>query len=567
MSQRSAAAPTTIFVQVAAYRDPQLVPTVRDMLSKADSPSALSFGVCWQHGPDDDVASLGFVEAPPFLATLRLDPVPFAESRGLCWARSRTNALYRGEALTMQIDSHHRFVPHWDSLMLQDYAACLALSAKPILTTYLPPFDPDEYDKDGGSSSTTSREPTLMKQYRFHPGAKLLGSMPWYVPPDRRRSHREAGRAVVRARCLSGHFYLTAGSFVEDVPYDPDLYFGGEIEEVSMSIRAWTHGYDLFSPSGALDTIGWHEYTRKARPKHWDDHSNWTVLEKRSRERFDALCGRASSSDLGAFGVGGARTLAEYCAFAGVDFARCRIQRATLDVEDPPNDPDGAWVDRFDAEGEVDGGDKASATPAPIAGGGANTVVSDASSWRGTYRSCWSAEMIRKDMRSHGDKPPKMLALGLEDERGKSLVRADICGADVLSCATKDVRYDGRIGAPARFVLWPMFEGGAWGTRQEGRVTRIAAAAAEEPPSARDRRVDVSAVFEPAADESQRMAKEDVDAVVRMACADARSGVAGGQQAEGLKAMLRNLRERGINVEVEYVFSFGMAASPPPERK
>ena len=46
-----------------------------------------------------------------------------------------------------------------------------------------------------------------------------------------------------------------------NVPYDPTLYFLGE--EITLAVRAYTHGYDLFHPS---ETIVWHEYTRNGRP-------------------------------------------------------------------------------------------------------------------------------------------------------------------------------------------------------------------------------------------------------------------------------------------------------------
>ena len=38
----------TIFVQIASYRDPQLLPTLRDCIAKATRPDLLRFGVCWQ---------------------------------------------------------------------------------------------------------------------------------------------------------------------------------------------------------------------------------------------------------------------------------------------------------------------------------------------------------------------------------------------------------------------------------------------------------------------------------------------------------------------------------------
>jgi hypothetical protein len=72
----------------------------------------------------------------------------------------------------------------------------------------------------------------------------------------------------LRARFLSGGFLFAPGSFINEVPYDPKLYFLGE--EASMTVRAFIHGYDLFQ---SHETIVWHDYVRKDAVKHWDDHT------------------------------------------------------------------------------------------------------------------------------------------------------------------------------------------------------------------------------------------------------------------------------------------------------
>ena len=43
----------TIFVQIASYRDPQLIPTIEDMFSNAKYPENLVVGICWQHSLED----------------------------------------------------------------------------------------------------------------------------------------------------------------------------------------------------------------------------------------------------------------------------------------------------------------------------------------------------------------------------------------------------------------------------------------------------------------------------------------------------------------------------------
>ena len=42
-----------IFIQVASYRDPQLIPTIESALENAKHPENLVFGIARQYHPDD----------------------------------------------------------------------------------------------------------------------------------------------------------------------------------------------------------------------------------------------------------------------------------------------------------------------------------------------------------------------------------------------------------------------------------------------------------------------------------------------------------------------------------
>jgi hypothetical protein len=128
----------SIFVSIAAYRDPQLVPTIRDCLAKARYPDQLRFGICWQHGPEGP--ELPYRSDPRF----RIVDVDWRESRGTCWARAEIMRLSEGEEFFLQLDSHHRFVQDWDAKLL--HHAERSGSAKPILTAYATPFTPGEPD-------------------------------------------------------------------------------------------------------------------------------------------------------------------------------------------------------------------------------------------------------------------------------------------------------------------------------------------------------------------------------------------------------------------------------------
>lgn len=322
----------SIFIQIASYRDPELVPTILDCVRKAKNPENLNFGICWQR---DETESLDqFKDNPHF----RISEHHYSDSQGLGWARAITNSLYDGEKYTLQIDSHHRFVQNWDEICLEDFNQSLQFSKKPILSTYCTPFDPKS------SESEWSTTPCLMSQYEFSPD-RLLMSMPWLIQDHKKRNQ------VIKARTISGHFYFTFGEFIQEVPYDPDIYFGGYVEETTMSLRAFTHGYDFYSP---YRMIMWHEYTRNYRSKHWDDHGKESKTEKTSSER-DRFARRKTRQlfgteenniDMGKFDVGTERTLRDYEVYGGFDFKKCRIQNYTLKVKEPPNPLD--WEEQFE---------------------------------------------------------------------------------------------------------------------------------------------------------------------------------------------------------------------------
>lgn len=314
-----------IFVQIASYRDPQLVPTLRSLFDNADNPEMFNVGIVWQK---DDNESLEEFEGHPQVKYLTFD---YKDSHGLGWARSQNVQLFDGEELTLQIDSHHRFLKGWDTLMLEDYEQALSFSENPILSTYLTPFKVS----DGDDPNQYNETPCLMSQYKFSDD-KLLMSMPWYIQDFKERD------TVIKARTISGHFYLVNSKFIHEVPYDPDIYFGGYCEETTMSVRAWTSGYDFFSP---YRQYIWHEYTREGRPKHWEDHGKKSKTNKTSGERDSyarkktrQIFGQEKNDiRLGKFGLGKKRTLKQYEDFCGFDFKKCELQDYTLEVKEPPN--------------------------------------------------------------------------------------------------------------------------------------------------------------------------------------------------------------------------------------
>jgi hypothetical protein len=137
------------------------------------------------------------------------------------------------------------------------------------------------------------------------------------------------------ARFYSAHFAFTTGNFVKEVPHDPNYYFHGE--EISVGVRAYTWGYDLFHPH---KVICWHEYTRKNKAKHWDDSKDWYTKNNesflRNRKLFQ-MDGETRDMDFGSYDFGKVRSLEDYERYSGVSFRRRSVQQYTIDKKTPPN--------------------------------------------------------------------------------------------------------------------------------------------------------------------------------------------------------------------------------------
>lgn len=306
-----------IFVQIASYRDSELIPTIKDCIDKAKWPENLVFAICWQHDEKENLDE--YKNDPRF----KIIDVPYEKSQGACWARSLINELYDGEEYTLQLDSHHRFEKNWDETCINLIKELQADGyKKPLLTSYIPSYEPK--NDPAGRVNT----PWQMNFDRFFPEGPL------FTTPSTIENWQKLKKPV-HARFLSAHFIFTFGSFVTEVPYDSQLYFHGE--EISLAVRAYTSGYDLFHPH---IVIAWHHYHRNGYKKQWDDDKKWTEKNNTSYLRIRKLFemdDEVKDIDFGKCDLGKERPLSDYERYAGINFKKRSIQKYTLDCKLAPN--------------------------------------------------------------------------------------------------------------------------------------------------------------------------------------------------------------------------------------
>ena len=306
-----------IFVQIASYRDPQLLPTLRDCIKNAKNPDNLVFGICWQHDENDSLEE--FKDDNRF----KVIDINYKDSKGVCWARNAVQQKYTNEKYTLQIDSHMRFTPNWDETLIDMIEDLQKMGyKKPLLTGYVASYDPDN------DPNSRIHEPWRMVFDRFIPEGAVF-FLPETIPNWKTLEH------PVPARFYSAHFCFTLGKFSKEVQHNPEYYFHGE--EISIAARAYTHGYDLFHPH---KVVIWHEYTRKGRTKQWDDDSSWVAKNNHchliNRKLF-GMDGEKQEGHDGKYGFGDKRTLREYEEYSGLLFSERSVQQYTLDKFDAPN--------------------------------------------------------------------------------------------------------------------------------------------------------------------------------------------------------------------------------------
>ena len=309
----------TIFVQIAAYRDPELKKTLTDMFAKADEPESLHVCIAWQHAEEDEWDNIDEFANNPNINILDID---YKKAKGVCWARNKIQQHYKNEDFTLHLDSHHRFTSGWDTtLKNMFYMLQLEGYKKPLLTGYVPSYDPE--------TEKTENDPWRLVFDRFAPEGPL------HTKPETIPNWKEYN-APIASRFFSAHFCFTVGAFARDVQHDPKMYFHGE--EISLAVRAYTHGYDLFHPHRP---VIWHHYTRAKQRRHWDDAKGWNKLDKDSHTRVRKLLGidgeKLTKVDKCKFNLGTERSLSDYEKYAGVLFSERKVQQYTLDNKYPPN--------------------------------------------------------------------------------------------------------------------------------------------------------------------------------------------------------------------------------------
>ncbi|KAI8814024.1 GlcNAc-domain-containing protein [Cladochytrium replicatum] len=349
-----------IFCSVPAYRDPETHPTIASLIEQAKYPDRLRIGVLYQDHPDED-AGLHEVALPgvarvvegrgevggdggTVICVMRMKST---EARGPAYARwVIQDRLYMDEEFVFLVDSHMRFARGWDTHLISASLGTQKIRAggKPrCVSMYPPPYQP----------------PCALGPAPWGPVkmiAQSISESDGMLRIVGRVEGGKSGGAQTQGFVAAGCLFLPREA-VRSVPLDPKLeglFFG---EEMVLSARLFTHGFDAVAPgawggggsakagegirsvwAGEQGALSWHLWSRKGRKTWWENNGKGREeISERARKRvWDViLAGYADRDEVfdedvamgGNYGLGNVRTMVEFEKLCSVDFVLRKLKR------------------------------------------------------------------------------------------------------------------------------------------------------------------------------------------------------------------------------------------------
>jgi hypothetical protein len=277
----------TIFLMIASYRDWQCRDTATSALERATFPGRVIVAAVQQNRPGD--VGCGEPQKPcnedpsqPLCSRakqVKIYAMDANEATGPVYARHVGYRMYRGEAFALQVDAHCVFVNGWDESIIEQWR--LTRNEMAVLSTYL--TDLKGSVSPEGDSLRKTRPIMCNSDFEGQPGYLRHGSQPESVPSIKTEP-------MLQPYWAAG-FSFARGHFLNKVRYDcclPMVFMG---EEISIGIRGWTHGYDMYAPQAS---VLFHEYAqmssrRRNVPKFWESGGARRGDGQRSLKRLTSL--------------------------------------------------------------------------------------------------------------------------------------------------------------------------------------------------------------------------------------------------------------------------------------
>jgi hypothetical protein len=290
----------TIFVNIPCYQDPEIWETISNFLNNAEHPERVYFGITNQ--TDNFELHTEVLKNFPNVKMHLLVPGTLP---GCQPGRLKSHEFYNKENYYLNMDSHMRSIKKWDTLIIEELKNINSVYGPSVLTGYASAYDKDSQNKDIINDVDYTTVFNMNEQNVNH--FKNHG-IPQFI------SYPHVTDKPIPSPYISGHFFFTTGSALEDAPFVKEILFTEE--EIFMAVRFFTAGYNLFQPTR---TYVYHRYGRNGRRLFWEDFpENWYQKSEDSKNFVNNVFQNEIINKKN--GLLDKRTLLEFEQYSGIDF-------------------------------------------------------------------------------------------------------------------------------------------------------------------------------------------------------------------------------------------------------
>lgn len=292
-----------ILVEIASYCDNDLLNTINSCITQADNPERVYFSICYQSNDLDTLKELKKIK------NCKIKHLSEEEAKGSCYARYLCQQMIDDEKYVFQVDSHMRFVKHWDNLIIDEL---LSLNDPKAIISFYPascteemaalPFDDKIFDLP------TKGGVMYVKGFRENDSYfPLINCVE--IGMDSDKVHK-------RNPFISAGNFFSFSEIHKNIMHDPEMYFYGD--EIPMSIRYFTNGWNNYSSGKGYVYHKYHRSNQKF-PKI----PNIMLDEEEIFKKLINIDG--SNYDMKEYGLGSERTFKDFEDFVGIDIKNKKI--------------------------------------------------------------------------------------------------------------------------------------------------------------------------------------------------------------------------------------------------
>jgi hypothetical protein len=207
-----------ILISIVSYREKELLNTVKSFYEDASNKNNLLFSIVSQ---DDEHPDLSFIDPK----CLQYVQVHWKDTLGVTWARHIAQKAFTEFDYYLQLDSHMFSEKDWDIKLIDSFNEAKLLCEKPVLTCYPAMYRVENNERILGPVLSNGCSDILGLVWSS-------GSWP---------NHQPGFKSIGINNYINAAAVFSTKSFVDEVPYDPDLTFFHE--EICLTIRAEAAGF------------------------------------------------------------------------------------------------------------------------------------------------------------------------------------------------------------------------------------------------------------------------------------------------------------------------------------